>query len=515
MSGSFARWSAAAALLLLSLIVWPGDAPGQPTDPSADATISADFAAVTAAAAASRRALQPLDRALAVLAARDRTAPDDRGLGPIRVVLGRHAEALDRYAGFAALAGSWRDLGYELAALLAAVRREEIDALSAGIAPGQDAATALAAYRQSIDSLTATAAPLHDRVTASRERDRLAGESRGGKDDARYRQLVGQLGETLANASVYVPSAPPELYRPKVPPAEKVFDVALVWDEAEGEWLRLPADVPVEEIFRDVFIASGRRPTPGQLKYLAGIHSQILARQATIDAFADLLRAARAGEGSTAQAFARSADGPAIRKALDEPWRLRARYVYDGAYRAWTLGVIDQIRRDLVTQGAAAADALRSLDELLDRHGLTLDSQWAVAVPPAVGSVTVTAWFRDDPKTRFVSTWRFEKEQVRIEIDQGRANGVRRGNTVQTEGSIPGRNCVATDTRSFAPNGTLTFSASYRCVRDDGTIEVNDRSGAGTWEIAAEAAKPTATSPATPADKPAVEPRPAARQRPR
>ncbi|MDC7788530.1 hypothetical protein PQJ75_15435 [Rhodoplanes sp. TEM] len=476
--------------------------------PSADATIATDFASLTAAAATTRGTLQPLEHALDALAARRRAEAGDLGFSRARDSLGSHREALARFAVFAALVPSWHDLGHEAGLLLATVKPDDVDALAAAVGgtAGHDVGTALAAYRQAVGVLAAAAAPLRERLAAARDRDRLAGEARGGQDDPRYRQLVAQYGETLADASVYVPSAPPELHRPRTAPAEKVFDVALLWDEAEDEWFRLPGDVPVEEIFRDVFIAAGKRPTPGQLKYLAGIHPQITARRATVDALAAWLRAAATGEGPAAQAFAAAPDAASMRAALDEPWRLRARYVYDAAYRQSTLAAVDQVRKALVGQGAAGTAALRSLDALLDRHALTLESQWAVAVPPAVGTVRVTAWFRDDPKTRFVSTWRFDKEQVRIEIDQGRANGVRRGNMVETEGSIPGRNCVATDRRSFAPNGTLTFSASYRCIRDDGRIEVNDRIGAGTWEVVPAAASPDGKPPVESKSEPRREP---------
>ncbi|NVO13559.1 MAG: hypothetical protein HXX10_05925 [Rhodoplanes sp.] len=497
--------SLVASLVPAGTAAQPAAIPPNQTAPAVatpDATIAADFAAVSAAAAASHRALAPLDRALAALAARRGAVAADLGFDRARAALRRHDEALARFAGFVALTPSWRDAGHEVAAVLAAVRPEDVDALAAatGGASGEDAATPLAAYRQAVGALGAAGGSLIEHLRARREQDRLGGDARGGKDDPRYRQLVAQYGETLADASVYVPSSPPELFRPRVAPPERVFDVALLWDEQDAEWYRLPADVPVEEMFRDVFIASGKRPTPGQLKYLAGISAQVTLRAATLDALAEYLQAAAGGDGPAAQAFARAADSAAIRAALAEPWRLRARYVYDAAHRAWMLGAVDQVRRDLVAQGAPAAAALKTLDDTLERYGLTLDSQWAAAVPPAVADVRVTAWFADDPGTRFVSTWRFDKDAVRIEIDQGRATGVRRGNTVQTEGSIPGRNCTATDTRTFAPNGTLTFSASYSCVRDDGIVDVNNRVGAGTWELVG-AAKPSAGPRPAPAPR--------------
>lgn len=485
---------------------------------SPDATIAADFAAVTAAAAHARQTLQPLETALDALAGRNGAAGRDPGFARAREGIERHREALARFVALAALAPSWRDLGHELGHLATTVRPADVDALAAavGSAAGAEVRAALAAYRQAVGAVAAAVGPLRDRVAAARERDRLAGEARGGKVDPRYRALIAQHGETLADASVYVPSSPPELYRPNVAPAEKVYDVALVWDEAEDEWHRLPGDVPVEDIFRDVFLATGKRPTPGQLKTLAGIHAQIRARTAAVDALAGWLDTAATGDAAAAQAMARASGGAATaREALREPWRLRARYAYDATYRTGWLAGIDAIRRDLVGQGAAGATALQSLDAVLARHGLTLASQWDAAVPPAKATLKVTAWFRDEPKARFVSLWHFDKELVRIEIDQGRATGVRRGNLVESEGSIPGRNCVASDSRTFLPNGTLSFAASYRCVRADGAIEAKDRVGAGTWEVVPDGtttdAKP---SDAKPSDQsPAAEPKPEPRRR--
>ncbi|WP_210207641.1 hypothetical protein, partial [Rhodoplanes elegans] len=321
---------------------------------SPDATIAADFAVVTAAAAQARQTLEPLETALDALAGRNGAAGRDPGFSRAREGLERHREALARFVALAALAPSWRDLGHELGSLATTVRPAEVDALAAavGSAAGAEVRAALAAYRQAVGAVAAAVGPLRDRVAAARERDRLAGEARGGKVDPRYRALIAQHGETLADASVYVPSSPPELYRPQVAPDETVFDVALVWDEAEDEWHRLRGDVPVEDIFRDVFIATGKRPTPGQLKTLAGIHAQLRARTATVDALAGWLDAAAAGDGAAAQAMARAADGAATREALREPWRLRARYAYDATYRTGWLAGIDAIRRDLVGQGA-------------------------------------------------------------------------------------------------------------------------------------------------------------------
>ncbi|WP_155478847.1 hypothetical protein [Rhodoplanes serenus] len=476
----------------------PGGTRTEALTVSSQAGIAAEFAVTTSAAAFGHRALQHLDLALAGHTAH---APDSAPAISRRVhaVLRPHADALARFVAFVALSPAWEDAGHELTErLVPALRPDDVDAARAmligsiGVAdPDRDpAVAALEDYRRALQALVAAAAPLAARMAMQRDHDRIGGPDHGGKDDRRFRQLVAQFGETLADVSVYIPSSPPELFRPRVPPPEKVFDVALLWDDHDNEWHRVAADVPVEDIFRDVFIATGKRPTPGQLKYLAGTYGQIGVRRATIEAIADVLDGA-APESPVRLALARSPDGEALRAALAERWRLSARYVYDAAFRAAMLRTVDEVRQGLVEQAGPAAADLRRLDDLLGRFGLTLDSQWAAAVPPSVGTLKVTAWFSDDPRTKFTSIWRFDKEEVRIDIDQGRATGVRRGNVVQTEGSIPGRNCIATDVRTFAPDGRLSFSASYRCVRENGVVEVSNRVGLGTWEVVGDDARPS------------------------
>jgi hypothetical protein len=154
--------------------------------------------------------------------------------------------------------------------------------------------------------------------------------------------------------------------------------------------------------------------------------------------------------------------------------------------------VIDQVRVALMKSGEAGREHLAELDAMLDRFGIALDSHWASAAVPPSAVVKVTAWFADAPKTRFVSTWRFDKERVKVEIEQGYASGTRKGDTTRTEGSIPGRNCTALDTRTFDPGGKLTFRATYTCKREDGSEEVSEKAGEGTWALVTEPAKPAA-----------------------
>ena len=136
-----------------------------------------------------------------------------------------------------------------------------------------------------------------------------------------------------------------------------------------------------------------------------------------------------------------------------------------------------------------AEPVLHDLDTLSRRHGIILDSQWAQGPLPETGEVRVVAWFSDNPKIKFASTWRFEREKVTIDVsngdarNNGHAQGIRTGNVIYSERSIPGRNCVASDERVFEKGGKLTFSSVYVCTLQNGTTQINNVSGAGTWEI--------------------------------
>lgn len=321
---------------------------------------------------------------------------------------------------------------------------------------------------------------LQKRLNLARNQAQLGSTTAGGQEDQRFRQLVAQYGQDFAAAAIYAPSSPPEVFRP----SDRSLDAALIWDEQAEEWYRVKGDVPVETIFRDVSSALGRPPTPGQLKYLADNYGQVEKRQAMVAAFTNYLReAAREESKPQNQAFAHLADRGNLLTALGDAEMFRVKFVYDGQFRSWLLDRLDQLRTDLVKQGPAAQPSLRELDALLDLHGTTLDSQWAQGVLPAVGAVRVVAWFSDSPKKKFVSTWRFEKEKVAIDIDGGHGHGTRKGNVVRSEGSLPGRNCTATDVRTFKEGGGLTFSAVYTCALDDGTTKVSEVSGGGTWQI--------------------------------
>jgi hypothetical protein len=339
------------------------------------------------------------------------------------------------------------------------------------------------AYRKLAADFAGAAEQLRKQIHLAVNRAQL-GASRQPGEDARFQQLVAQFGEDFAAAAIYVPTSEPIVFRPAAPPDDKSPGFALIWDEAGGEWHRVNGEVPVETIFRDAALALGRALTPGQLKYLADNYVQVETRRAMAAVFGDYLReAAREEGGPQNEAFARLKEAGGVRTALAPPEMFHVKFIYDGQFRAWALEQLDQLRADLVRQGAPAQAALQQLDALLDQHNVTLDSQWAQGAVPAVAAVRVVAWEANRPNDKYASTWKFDKEKVSIEIAGGYGHGTRKGNVVQSEGSLPGRNCTATDVRTFKEGGTLTFTATYTCTAEDGTTKVTEVSGAGTWQL--------------------------------
>jgi hypothetical protein len=363
----------------------------------------------------------------------------------------------------------------------------------AGRAAGVPALAANAErYAKLAAEIAAAAGKLQTQLADLRDQSRVRSAAYGGDNDPRYRQLVEKFGKEFADASTYFPSSPRDVFRS----TGSQLEPALIWDEQEEEWYRVDGSVPVETIFREATLAAGRRPTPGQLKVMAENFGKLRTLRATADSVADYVREAAQPAGAPPnRAFAElGEDGKAALLPAD-PALFKIKYVYDGAFRAATLDALDRLRQNIGKQGAAADAPLREFDGMLRQHNVTLESMWSQGVLPAVGDVRVVAWFADDAKKKFTSTWRFEKEKVTIALDNGYANGVRSGDVVRTEGSIPGRNCIASDERVFSKGGGLTFSSVYTCTLEDGTTEVNKRSGAGTWQVVTPQTKPA--SPAT------------------
>jgi hypothetical protein len=416
--------------------------------------------------------------------------------------------ALGRFRTFAEKATQATDAGYALGLLQDALRQSDpsvsLRAASAA-AQGLGADTGalserIEAYSGMVAALIGAIDKLGQELEGLRAQAELASAAYGGKNDPRYRQLVARLGQNLADAARYVPSSPWEIFRPAARDGGTAPDVALIWDAQQEDWYRLEGSVPLEAIFYDASIALERRLTPGRLKYLAENFAQVKGQQAAADAFArfltELSRDAGAPQG---QAFARLDDAGAVLASLRDGELFRAKFVYDAAFRARFLQVADMLRQDLVKQGLAE-QTLRDLDAISRQHGITLESQWAQGVLPEVGSIRVVAWFSEDPKSKFTSTWQFEREKVTIDVKNGKvrnnghAQGLRNGNVVRSDLSIPGRNCIASDERVFEPGGTLTFSSVYVCTGQDGSTQTTNVSGAGTWHLVAPRTKPLGQS---------------------
>jgi hypothetical protein len=76
--------------------------------------------------------------------------------------------------------------------------------------------------------------------------------------------------------------------------------------------------------------------------------------------------------------------------SLDDASLFRARFVYDGQFRGRVLTVLDEMRIDMVKQGASAKRSVAELDALVKRHGVTLDSQAAAKTAATSGSKPTT-----------------------------------------------------------------------------------------------------------------------------
>lgn len=480
---------AAGSVLLLAL------APGySATDPLAEvlAQAATDFISVKQAVQAVQQRLGEVDRALEASAGTVVAMPagDEwrRRAGELRASLKRRTALLASFADRAGRVAQPVDAAEPIAELRDELRAAGfIDQLRAFVAdsPGgtMDAArvdAAAAAFVAARLDLMAVLDRLQKQIDIVRDQSELRSALYGGDDDPRYQQLVAQYGSAFANASAYRPSTPREVFRPTS--ADKAVEVVLIWDEPEGEWYRLKGDLPLEKIFEDAYAGLGRRPTPGQLKFFADNFAQVKTREATAAAVAQYL-AVLPEQPAASEAWAKVEDAAKITAVLGDPQMFRKKFVYDGPFRGQTLDVLDKLRRGLRQQGTDRA--VRELDAMVAGHGITLESQWDEGVVPATATVRVVAWFSDKPQTKFNSVWRFEKEKVTIDIDNGHGSGVRRGNVVRSEGSLPAHNCTATDVRTFLPGGKLAFDAVYTCAVDDGATRVENVSGAGTWEIVA------------------------------
>jgi hypothetical protein len=435
---------------------------------------------------------QALDDTAAFFAGASAMAPDQRDewrkrFEDVRALLKAQSSVLAKFDGYAQLVGQATDAADEVSALYESLSIDQtIDRLRAlvsdAIGGGANAAQldgAVAALAAARLGLITAADRLRKQSVVIRDQSELRSVLYGGEQDPRYRQLSAQYGADFANQTSFRPSTPREVFRPS--PSDKAADLALIWDEQQGEWYRLKGEVPLEKMFQEAYVALSRRPTPGQLKFFAENFAQVKTREATAETISNYLGATVPGRSGLTEIFAGVREAPKMSAVLKDPELFRKKFVYDAQFRNWTLDVLDQMRRNFISHGAMTDRA--ELDALVARHGITLESQWAEGVVPASATVRVVAWFSDNPKNKFRSVWHFEKEKVTIDIDNGHGYGVRGGNVVRSEGSLPAHNCTASDVRTFKPGGQLTFEAVYTCALDDGATRIENVSGAGTWEM--------------------------------
>lgn len=495
------RLAAAAACLAIALaLTLPSGLPvagvvlAQSASHAASSELEVEFQDVRAHAARLEKELPRFNRVLqefaAELQAQSGGSPAPTILAKVdeaRAVLRGHDEVLRRFAVYGGLVTQWRDASQEIEELAQLLNVEGDRVLSviaerpARTDTGPDGlATAHNAYRQAMTELVYAAQRTRDRMRAVRDRERLAGESSGGRADPRFRKLVAQFGEGFGDAAVYLPSAPPELFRPRERPTDAALDVALIWDGGKEEWYRLPGNQPIEAFFRDAYIAYGRRPTPEQLNRLTTNYAQISLRQTKADIFTGFLAGA-ASDPALAKALAEVDGDGSMRRSLREPWLFRIRYTYDDAFHARTLGFLGRLRETLVADKLADA-ALTQLDRIAGRFNLTLGHS-AEKTLPAVGTVRVVSWLSGKRSRKSVSVWRFDQERVAIETGDRQLLGLRKDNVVTSEAPTSRRNCRVKDTRTFAEDGTLTFTAVQTCERRGGRTRARDVSGAGTWEL--------------------------------
>lgn len=423
-------------------------------------------------------------------------------------VMRRHV-ALQRFAVHVEHVQNANDAAYELQLLRNALWDDRLKKAIAGLrsvaAKAGDATPRLAdlsaSYEVAVSRLSETVAATLREIAIMRSQGRLKSALYGGSEDRRYQELVSEWGQGVANAAQLEPSSPWEIFRPVAQPGRKRPDFALIWDESERDWHKVAAAVPLEAIFRDAYIGLGKRPSAGKLKYIADNLGQVKVQQNAATAIARYLTEAGAGKAAPQdQAFGDLADGEKIIATLRDTEVFRARFVFDNAFRGLILEGLDRLRQDLAQQGPLTAGSLKRLDTLLAAHAIKLDSQWVKGALPKTGTVRVVAWFSDRPDTRFVSTWMFDRERVTIDANNGdvrnngSGQGIRRGNVVRSERSTPGRNCVTSDERVFEEGGRVSFLSVYVCTREDGTLQTNLVSGAGTWEMVSPANDQPASS---------------------
>jgi hypothetical protein len=416
-------------------------------------------------------------------------------LGKARARLDRLGPGLVAFRQYADKTAQATDAVIELQELAKILHDEDVAALQSAAGAtaelsGLDVAASqesVRLYGEALTGLLGTVDGLVGELETMRGQAQLRSETYGGAADPRYRQLAAQWGQDFADAKPFAPSSPWDVFRP----TDNSVEVALIWNDREREWYRVDGRVAIEKVFRDAHLALGQRPTPGRLKYLAENFGQLKSLEAAAEVMVGYLSDVDR-ERLTPRGMALAAVRDSERLAAEPPSRaaFRAGFVYDPAFRGRVLDGIDKVRRELIGQGAQAKAALDELDAVAKQYGIALDSQWAQGVIPAVATVRVVAWFSGKPRNKFTSTWQFDKEKVTVDIandrhteGNGYAHGVRSGDVIRSEGSIPSRNCSVSDERTFKQGGHLTFSAAYTCRLDDGTVQTSNMIGSGTWQL--------------------------------
>lgn len=314
-----------------------------------------------------------------------------KSLGTARESLSKHAETLDKFGEYSGKVTDALDMAYEVDALRKAIVSDDLGVQLKTLGEAMKKyggkvpliGEALEAYGEVTTGLVDATNRLQKQIVEARNQGTLGSGTFGGDKDPRYKQLVRQFGKEFAQSSTFAPTFPREVFRP----IDKPRSVVLLWDEEEQAWYRLDGEVPIETVFRDVRTARDDRPTVVQLKHLGENYAQIEQRQAMAAAFREYLRQAAApGLSPRSEALQKAAGAGSLLASLQDVERFRARFVYDGKFRSGVLTVLDEMRGDLVKQGASAKNALAELDALVRRHGVQLDSQAVTQTATTTGS---------------------------------------------------------------------------------------------------------------------------------
>ena len=318
-------------------------------------------------------------------------------IGESRKGLSQHAKGFEKLSGYGAQATSALDAYHEVCALKEALDGNLSDQLSylarAMQQYGGDVpilGKPLEIYGEVTQKLVEATDRLEKGIRETRNQGAIGGPGfYGGTRDPRYRKLVEQFGKPFADADRFVPSSPIEVYRPDRDPSNP-SPVALIWDkEAEGggRWHRLE-DVPVEQIFRDVRLAGGKRPAPAVLVRLGQDYEKTYRRQREAgDAMAGYFAAhaaivARGGlDPAWTSVVARRTlqePGSTVLQAVRTPEVFRAKFVYDPGFAEQAIRLLADLRRQMEQDGLTGGAS--EIDALARRYGISLPSR----IPPSL-----------------------------------------------------------------------------------------------------------------------------------